>query len=219
MGPAFTHHLVLNDSGTRAIATNVRNAAAPPALALGLLRFLDARRDEAFAVQTLSNLELPAPLGPFDSVAVFSARAALPYGAYPRVAKSVGWAVLSHRCEVSGHENVAMAELRKKSLGIDPNRALAPVLDARHELSGVAGGKSKGGGKRFLHYDRPDRLFRGLHAKWPKADAGSWIELRNYRMDVLRAVWNGAGFEVSGPGQPIISREQLPELVERFVRA
>ncbi len=152
----------------------------------------------------------PLPgIAPFEGVAVVSAWAAMPERSNPLIARSVGLAFPAFRCEISPTDTVARAEMRSQTIPYaDQNRDPFPVLLARYIAHGELGGRSKGGGKRFLSFKPRD--LNGLLARFNQGGEGSWLEVTNFEGEVLRLVQSVDGATIEGiPAEHVEASSQV----------
>jgi hypothetical protein len=188
----FRFFLVLSQDHLRAIKINIRGDSYDPVLVEALLDFASAHRDELHAIECVGKLKLPRHIGPFTHFAMLGPTVARAERTRPAVVDQIGQGFPIFDCEFSGEEGLGLAEARRDLLPFaNWKRIPVPVVDLRFEAIGVRAGRSPD----FRVYP-PGELPKRI-AWLATSTPGSWLEVRNFRLETQRVRWDGH-FSIEG---------------------
>ncbi|MGI5292029.1 WGR domain-containing protein [Nonomuraea polychroma] len=185
-GP-FYNYLVLSEDERRGLCFVVKKPGHDPTKVSAFLDFIRPHLELAFDGRSHHKVPLPSPIGQFDHV-LFCA----PSLCRDRYGGRLGEAVPILDCEICDEDTETLVEARLQGRGSMPSttwdREPFPVIDLQFDLRSENGFENLGGRtavreKTFKVYPRAmlERAMRLLSEALP----GSWLEIRNYRRDVL----------------------------------
>lgn len=187
-GPgSFYEYLVLSEDERRGLRFVVKKPGRDPGAVEALLDFVRPRLALAFDGPSHHKVPLPSPVGRFDHV-LFCA----PSLCGNRYDGRLGEAIPVLDCEISDEDTESVVEARLRGRGSMPSttwdREPFPVTDLKFDLRSENGFGELGGTvsvreKTFTVYRRSD-LERGMRLL-AEALTGSWLEVRNYRREVM----------------------------------
>lgn len=185
-GP-FYEYLVLSQDERRGLRFAVKKPGHDPRRTAAFLDFIRPRLDLAFDGRSHRKVPMPAPVGQFDHV-LFCA----PSLCGNRYDGRLGEAIPVLDCEICDDDSETFVEARLRGRGAMPSSAWDrepfPVTDLRFNLASAHGFAALGGTRsarekafKVCRRSMLDRNTRLLAEALP----GSWLEIRNYRREVL----------------------------------
>ncbi|KAB2349658.1 hypothetical protein [Actinomadura rudentiformis] len=186
-GPFYDYCILGEDAG-RGLSLVVKKPGHDEAMVSAFLDFVRPRVGLAFDGRSHHKVPLPAPIGPFDHVLFCGpSLTAVNYGG------RLGRVFPIRDCEIGDEDTETFVEARIQGRNSMPSttwdREPFPVIDLKFDLRRADGFEDMGGRtslreKTFKVYPRAmvERALRLM----PQADAGSVLEIRNYRHHVLK---------------------------------
>ncbi|MFB4304700.1 WGR domain-containing protein [Actinomadura sp. GTD37] len=191
-GPFYGYYIV-GEGARRGLSLVVKKPGHDEAMVSAFLDFVRPRVGLAFDGRSHRKVPLPAPIGPFDHVLFCGpSLTAVNYGG------RLGMVFPIRDCEIGDEDTESFVEARIVGRDSMPSttwdREPFPVIDLKFDLRRADGFEELGGRtsvreKTFKVYPRA-MVERGLRLV-AEADAGSVLEIRNYRRDVLAVTPGG----------------------------
>jgi predicted DNA-binding WGR domain protein len=190
-GPgSFRDYLVVSEDERRGLSFVVKEPGHDPAKVAAFLDFIRPRLELAFDGRSHHKVAMPTPIGRFGHVLFCG-----PSLCRGRYSGRHGMAIPIFDCEIGDEDSETFVEARLTGRHSIPtttwDREPHPVTDLRFDLrSADEKGFAELHGtpslreKTFKVYSREqlERVIRLL----PAAEPGGWLEIRNYRREVLR---------------------------------
>lgn len=178
------HYYVLSNEGRSAISFNVRADSHDAEAVAMFLEFVTEHRELPFDGASHHKVPLPQPIGRFSHVLFCSPKLGRSHASYPAIAHRVASAFPVADCEIGDGDTEVLVDARIRGRGSLPHtrwdREPMPVVDLRFEIQPSHFRRVL----KFLVF-RPSDLERLLPAL-AAADPGSWLEVRDFRGDVMR---------------------------------